>query len=128
SPNASIRRCPAARASFFMRNQWPRTRTPGLQSPRDNYLLITSPHNPRVKAAARLREPRGRARQGRIVIDGGREISRALDGGLAIREVFVLDGRRKASSSDWREKNIAEIIKRLAAAGAEIWETTLPVF
>lgn len=52
-------------------------------------MRITSPANPRVKAAAQLREARDRVRQGRIIIDGVREIRRALDGGVNIREVFV---------------------------------------
>lgn len=51
--------------------------------------VITSLQNPRVKRAARLRDARGRARQGRLVIDGLREIRRAGEGGLRIDEVFV---------------------------------------
>ena len=50
---------------------------------------ITSLHNPRVKAAARLRDRRGRDKQGRILIDGTREIARALAGGVQLVEVFV---------------------------------------
>ncbi len=53
--------------------------------------LITSLQNPRVKQAARLREQRQRKRQGRIVIDGAREIARALAGGVRMLELFYCD-------------------------------------
>lgn len=52
-------------------------------------MQISSAHNSRVKAAARLRERRGRDEQGRIIIDGVREISRALAAGVQFVEVFV---------------------------------------
>ena len=52
-------------------------------------MIITSVRNPRVQAAAGLRERRERARQARILIDGAREIGRALDSGVKIVEAFV---------------------------------------
>src|ERR1700754_5203258 len=52
-------------------------------------MLISSVQNPRVKAAARLRERSGRNDQGRIIIDGVREIARALEAGVEIVEVYV---------------------------------------
>ncbi|HTQ38381.1 MAG TPA: RNA methyltransferase [Pirellulales bacterium] len=52
-------------------------------------MKITSTANPRVKAAAKLRNPRQRAAQGRFMINGVREIGRALDGGMKLQEVFV---------------------------------------
>jgi len=54
-------------------------------------MKITSPSNPRVKAAAKLRNSRQRAEQGRFLIDGVREIGRALQGGITIDEVFVFE-------------------------------------
>ncbi|MBX3415049.1 MAG: hypothetical protein KF708_20365 [Pirellulales bacterium] len=50
---------------------------------------ITSTQNPRVKQAAALRDARDRAQQQRFLIDGAREIRRALLGGLHIVEYFV---------------------------------------
>jgi RNA methyltransferase, TrmH family len=50
---------------------------------------ITSPHNPRVKLAVKLRDARGRADQGRIIIDGCREVTRALVAGVRVVEAFV---------------------------------------
>lgn len=51
-------------------------------------MFITSVSNPRVKAAARLRDRRGRNDQGRIIIDGVREISLALAAGVELAELF----------------------------------------
>lgn len=50
---------------------------------------ITSRQNSRVKAAAKLRSARQRTKQGRFLIDGAREIGRALDAGIQILEAFV---------------------------------------
>ncbi len=52
---------------------------------------ITSPQNPRLKAVAALRDRRDRERQGRIVIDGAREILRALQGGVEVEDLFVCE-------------------------------------
>lgn len=54
---------------------------------------IHSVHNPRVKRAVRLRDRRQRMRQGRFVIDGGRELLRALAAGIEIEEAFVCEAR-----------------------------------
>jgi len=57
--------------------------------PRPAAVVIASPANPRLRAAAALRERRERDRLGLILVDGTREVARALEGGLAIEEVFV---------------------------------------
>jgi RNA methyltransferase, TrmH family len=51
-------------------------------------MNLTSIQNPRVKAASRLRERSGRDDQGRIIVDGVREISRALAAGVEVIEVY----------------------------------------
>jgi TrmH family RNA methyltransferase len=51
--------------------------------------VIASPANPRVRAAAALRDRRKRERTGLILIDGARELLRALDGDVAIDTIFV---------------------------------------
>jgi RNA methyltransferase, TrmH family len=56
---------------------------------RDSARRITSPANPRLKAALRLRGRRERERQGLTLIDGVRETSRALAGGAVLREAFT---------------------------------------
>ena len=55
------------------------------------YTTINSLQNGRVKTAAKLRSRRGRAKQGRFLIDGAREISRAIDAGVKLVEAFVCD-------------------------------------
>jgi TrmH family RNA methyltransferase len=50
---------------------------------------IASPSNPRIKAAVRLRERRERDRTGLTLVDGARELRRALDAGVIVEEAFV---------------------------------------
>jgi TrmH family RNA methyltransferase len=52
---------------------------------------LGSIHNPRVRAALGLRESRERRRQGQMLIDGAREIGRAVTAGVELVEVFVAD-------------------------------------
>jgi len=54
---------------------------------------LTSPANPRVKAVRALRDRRERDRSGLTLIDGARELRRALDAGVTIEEAFVCDRR-----------------------------------
>lgn len=54
-------------------------------------MHITSRQNPRLKEAARLRERRARERSGQILIDGGREIRRALAAGVRPLAGFVCE-------------------------------------
>lgn len=51
-------------------------------------LTITSAANPRYRAALRLRQGRVRRREGRFLVDGLREIRRAIDAGLELRELY----------------------------------------
>ena len=50
---------------------------------------ITSLTNPRVKAAVRLRDRREREATGLTIVDGAREVLRALDAGVDVEEAFV---------------------------------------
>lgn len=52
---------------------------------------ITSLQNPRIKQAVLLRDRKGRTQQQRIIIDGGREITRAIAGGVHLDEIFVCE-------------------------------------
>lgn len=54
-------------------------------------MRITSTHNPRIKAAARLRERRDRDRERRYLVDGARELSRALAAGVDLAEAFACE-------------------------------------
>lgn len=79
--------------------------------------VLTSAANPRVRAVLDLRDRRGRQRAGRIVVDGGREVARALDGGLEVLEAFV-DAGGPASAEE------AVVVERLRALGIEVIAVT----
>lgn len=68
--------------------------------------LITSLHNPLVKNVVRLRTGRHRAKQGRFVIDGAREIRRALEANVDLTDVFVCE---PLCQSDDRRQVLAAI-------------------
>lgn len=53
------------------------------------FKRIQSPQNPTIKSASKLRTARGRQQQNRIVIDGTREVQRALQCGIEIETVFL---------------------------------------
>ena len=74
---------------------------------------ITSLTNPRVKAAVRLRDRRERDETGLTIVDGAREILRALDHGVGIAEAFVC--RELIRSED-----AEAAVRRLEVAGAPI--------
>lgn len=61
----------------------------GMASP--TRPILTSTANPRIKAAAALRERRERDRTGLTLIDGARELRRALDAGVEVVEAFVCE-------------------------------------
>ena len=50
---------------------------------------ITSLQNPRIKQAVKLRDRHGRDDQQRIILDGRREIERALAAGVQLTELFL---------------------------------------
>lgn len=54
-------------------------------------LEITSTTNGRLRAAAALRDRREREHSGLTIVDGARELRRALDAGVEVVEAFVCD-------------------------------------
>ncbi|MHC4400478.1 MAG: TrmH family RNA methyltransferase [Planctomycetota bacterium] len=83
--------------------------------------MITSLKNPRVKAAARLRDGRHRAKQRRILIDGARELARAIDAGVRLVEVFVCESRCEGGHA-------RRVLARLPDCGADVVHVAPPVF
>ena len=59
-----------------------------MPSPTD---MIASPSNPRIKATARLRDRRGREETALTLVDGAREVRRALESGVDVVEAFVCE-------------------------------------
>lgn len=96
--------------------------------------LITSRQNPRVKEAVRLREGRERRKAGRHLIDGEREIRRALAAGIRVVEAFVCEGRgarreeREISSRESGARSREELFDALQSSGAEVLLVTEEVF
>jgi len=76
--------------------------------------IITSLHNQRVKDAAKLRERRQREKQGRTLIDGAREIARAIDAEVELAEAFVCEPL--CSSADCRS-----VVGRLDEIAGTVW-------
>jgi TrmH family RNA methyltransferase len=79
---------------------------------------ITSSSNPRIKAAARLRDAGERRNRGLTLIDGLREIDRAAAAGVRFREVFL----------DETAAPPHELLARLEAAGGEPLSLTAAAF
>lgn len=52
---------------------------------------LGSIHNPRIREALALRESRERRRRGQMLVDGAREIGRAVRAGIELVEAFVAD-------------------------------------
>lgn len=73
---------------------------------------ITSLTNPRVKAAVRLRDRRERDRTGQTIVDGPRELLRALESGVQIVEAFVCDELIRTAEAE-------KAVRRLLIAGAK---------
>ncbi len=62
-----------------------------MTQPRVVQPPITSLTNPRVKAAVRLRDRREREFTGLTIVDGAREILRALDAGVRVETLFLAE-------------------------------------
>ncbi|MCB9855154.1 MAG: RNA methyltransferase [Phycisphaerales bacterium] len=85
---------------------------------------IDSPQNARIKATARLRERRARKQSGLILIDGGRELLRAIEAGVEVVEAFVcravVRGADAAASVVVLENSGAHLIDTSEAAYAKL--------
>ena len=82
---------------------------------------ITSLQNPRVKQLVRLRDRRPRDEAGVFLIEGYRELRRALDKGIRPAELYV--------APDWfLGANEPALIAQAEAAGAQVFELTKDAF
>jgi TrmH family RNA methyltransferase len=79
---------------------------------RDRPTIIESASNPRIKAAAKLRERREREERGLTLVDGGREALRAIQAGVEVETAFVC--RALVSTPE-----ASEALGRVEAAGRE---------
>jgi len=74
---------------------------------------LTSAANPRLRAAAALRDRRDRVRTGRLLVDGAREVARALDAGVTLVEAFVVAGHPP-------DPEVAAVAARAASLGVPL--------
>jgi TrmH family RNA methyltransferase len=82
---------------------------------------ITSLQNPRVKRLVKLRDRRPRDEAGVFLVEGYRQIRRALEKDIALSELYF--------SPDWfLGENEPALIERAAAAGATILELSKAAF
>ncbi len=82
---------------------------------------ITSLQNPRIKHLVRLRDRRPRDEAGVFLIEGYREIRRALEKQIPITELYY--------SPDWfLGENEPALIAQAAASGAQLFELTKDTF
>ncbi len=82
---------------------------------------ISSLQNPRLKQLVRLRDRRARDETGQFLIEGYREVKRALDAGVELRELYT--------GTDWfLGENEPALIAAAQAAGAEVFELSKEAF
>jgi RNA methyltransferase, TrmH family len=99
-----------------------------------NVPRITSRQNPRVKDAVRLRVGRERRKAGRHLVEGEREIRRALEAGVRPVEAFVWEepgarhGESATRSQEPGSSGKDELVELLRRAGAEILPVTAEVY
>lgn len=81
---------------------------------------LTSTANPRVRAVVRLRDRRERDATGLALVDGVREIGRAMDAGVEIVEIFASPSLATAAEA-------RTLLARVAAANHRTTEVSEPV-
>jgi RNA methyltransferase, TrmH family len=85
--------------------------------------LITSLQNPRVKQLVKLRDRRPRDEAGVFLVEGYRQIRRALEKGVTLTELYVCP--------DWylgEQGNEPALIEQAQAAGAKVFQLTKDAF
>jgi len=82
---------------------------------------ITSLQNPRVKLLVKLRERRDRDEVGLFLVEGYREVRRALEKGVKFKELYF--------SPEWfLGENEPSLIAAIQAQGAQVFELTKAAF
>lgn len=84
-------------------------------------LKISSSQNPQVKGAVKLQNRRERDQTGRFLIEGFRELTRAVKGGITIEKVFFCPAL-------FLGENEPSLIGEISSLGGEAIETTRAVF
>lgn len=85
------------------------------------FPAITSPRNEKIKATIKLRRRKHRGKQGRTLIDGARELSRALDSGVDVTEIYFCPSLCNSSES-------RRLLEQLEEFTMDVYEVTENVF
>ncbi|KAF0095384.1 MAG: hypothetical protein E1N59_879 [Puniceicoccaceae bacterium 5H] len=91
-----------------------------------SFANIQSVQNPRVKSLVRLREARHRRRLERFLIEGRRELTRALACHWPLETVYFCPERFKAPAQD--EPDALSVVEQAEDAGAEIVQLSPEAF
>lgn len=95
-------------------------------------LRVTSLDNPRVKEAVKLRERRARRKLGRFLVEGRREITRALVAGVRCENLFVSERAEetpvRSTASAAVAPTLAEIERLLERAGGRVLRVSDDVY
>ncbi len=84
-------------------------------------FLLTSLQNPRIKAAVRLRERRERDATGTFLVEGYRELTRALSAFWPIETLFFCEEL-------FLGENEAALLQKIQQQGGKLWSCTRAVF
>ena len=87
----------------------------------DRFQVITSVQNPRIKNLVRLRDARHRRRSGCFLIEGERELARALEAGWTVSDVFFCPEL-------FREIAAMDVVEAGLEAGAEATQLSSEAF
>ncbi|HSG28645.1 MAG TPA: RNA methyltransferase, partial [Candidatus Krumholzibacterium sp.] len=98
---------------------------------KDDRLLITSTQNPRIRTLRSLQKRRGRDESGLMVIEGIREVRRALSSGIVPVEAYVCTA--VADAADGRadhenKESLQELTEGLLGLGTDIHEVNTHVY
>lgn len=83
--------------------------------------MLTSAQNPRIKRVVKLRQRRQRERERAFLVEGYRELTRAVEGEFPLDELYVCP-------EFYLGVNEPDLVERIAAAGAECFEVPRVVF
>ena len=84
---------------------------------------ITSPANKRVKNAVRLRHSHHRKKLGRMIVEGRRNIERALKAGVVVEELFTCE-RYVGDSA----RTVQQLAGQVASCGGRVFAVSANVF
>lgn len=90
--------------------------------------LIQSPANPRIKNLVRLRQGTHRRRQGRFLIEGTREVARALRAGLPIEELYLCPELTPESAPEHPDETLSAIEETAHQRGVLVFPTAPDAF